>query len=170
MYVVLIVNHNHNQLRTVSAYAITQVSLPKWVWVKVQKRQYYAKGLKNDRRLIAKAFEIAHRNNPEVDSFLLTIFEDLNREADKCITTAYDHEARTDEPYWTAWRDETIEKACPHVLVGPQVWKLWMWSYPSEYVALPCTYITLILVLLYKVRSLLALSFSSHFRYQSPIF
>jgi len=64
----------------------------------MQKRQYYAKGFKIDRRLIAKAF-VAHRNDPEVDSFLLTIVEGLNREAYKCIITAYDHEARTNEPY-----------------------------------------------------------------------
>jgi hypothetical protein len=106
--------------------------------------QYYAKGFKIDRGLIAKTFEIAHRNDEKVDSFLLTIVEGLNREAYKCITTAYDHEARTDEPYLCniiaietgtdkealealdlGPLDETIEKARPHVLVGPQVWKIW---------------------------------------------
>jgi hypothetical protein len=65
----------------------------------MDRRQYYAKGFKIDRGLIAKTFEIAHRNDEKVDSFLLTIVEGLNREAYKCITTAYDHEARTDEPY-----------------------------------------------------------------------
>ena len=110
----------------------------------MNRRQYYAKGFKIDQGLIAKTFEIAHRNDEKVDSFLLTIVEGLNREAYKCITTAYDHEAHTDEPYLCniiaietgtdkevlealdlGPLDETIEKARPHVLVGPQVWKLW---------------------------------------------
>lgn len=64
----------------------------------MDKRQYYAKGFNIDRGLIAKTFKIA-RNDEKVDSFFLTIVEGLNREAYKCITTAYDHEARGDEPY-----------------------------------------------------------------------
>lgn len=110
----------------------------------MQGHQYYAKGFKIDRGLIAKTFEIAHQNDVEVDSFLFTIVESLNREAYKCITTAYDHQARADEPYLCniiaietgadkealekldlGPLDETIEKARPHVLVGPQVWKVW---------------------------------------------
>src|SRR6266545_2039417 len=110
----------------------------------MQTRQCYAKGFKIDRGLIAKTFELAHRNDPEVDSYFMTIVSGLNREAYKCITTAYDHEARPDEPaicniiaFETSTDkgalealdlgplDETIERARPYVLVGPQVWKLW---------------------------------------------
>ena len=75
-----------------------------------------------------------------------TIVEDLNREAYKCIATAYDHEAHakpndsylcniialeigTDKEALEALDlgplDETIEAARPHVLVGPRVCKLW---------------------------------------------
>ena len=106
----------------------------------------YAKGFKIDRGLIAKSFGIAGRNDPEVDSFLMTIVEGLNRGAYKRIATAYDYETLTEtgEPYLCniiaietgndkealealdlGPLDETIEAALPHVLVGPQVWKLW---------------------------------------------
>ena len=43
----------------------------------MQRRQRYAKGFKIDRGLIAKIFDLAHRNDPEVDSYFMTIVEGL---------------------------------------------------------------------------------------------
>ena len=43
----------------------------------MQRRQRYAKGFKIDQRLIAKTFDLTHRNDPEVDSYFMTIVEGL---------------------------------------------------------------------------------------------
>lgn len=104
----------------------------------------YAKGFKIDRKKIAETFNLADRNDPQVEVYFSAIVENLNRAAYKCVTTAYDHEALPGETpicnvvaFETGTNkealekldlgpfDESIEMARSYVLVGPQVWELW---------------------------------------------
>ena len=104
----------------------------------------FVKGYKIDRGKVAETFEVADRLDPEVDELICTIVHELFRGAYKYIATAKERailpgqedghialiivlEVDDNEMVLREKEidvHESIRKAEPHVLVGPDIWEL----------------------------------------------